>query len=140
MQVLDGLPFDVTWGDVALERFPEQYPRGVAVVAGDLPSIAATAAADAFHLVMTHSHSLDEEIVAAVLRRSAFGFLGLIGSKTKRARFRQRLLKSGLERNLVDRMECPIGLAGLAGKAPRVIAVSVAADLLLRRQRSLDCG
>ena len=87
----------------------------------------------AFHLVMTHSHTLDEAIVAAILRDGRFGYLGLIGSETKKARFRQRLLRDGIAKELVDQMICPIGLSGLPGKAPAIIAASVAADLLVRQ-------
>ena len=83
---------------------------------------------------MTHDHALDESIVAAILRDGRFGYLGLIGSATKRARFHQRLLRAGHSECSVARLVCPIGLPGLGGKAPPVIAASVVADLLIRRQ------
>jgi xanthine dehydrogenase accessory factor len=120
-RVLTGLPFRLTWVD-------GQKAADAAVAA------ATRAPAGAFHVVMTHSHALDEAIVAAVLRAGGFGYLGLIGSATKGARFRQRLLRAGVTPELVERMQCPVGLVGLGGKEPAVIAVSVAAELLLRRQ------
>jgi xanthine dehydrogenase accessory factor len=134
VRALEGLPFAVTWCDA--ER--EGGPAAADVVGGDLPVIAAAAPRGAFHLVMTHSHSLDEAIVAAVLQAGTFGYLGLIGSATKAARFRQRLLRAGIDPAVVAEMHCPIGLPGLAGKAPAVIAVSAVADLLLRRQKQID--
>ena len=63
-------------------------------------------------------------------------FLGLIGSKSKRARFLGRLRADGFGEAALARVTCPIGLAGLHGKAPEVIAVSVVADLLLRLEAS----
>ena len=93
------------------------------------------APANAVVLVMTHSHPLDEAICEAVLRRGDFAYLGLIGSATKRARFRQRLREAGIAAPLLDRMICPIGLPGIRSKEPSAIAASVAADLLIRRER-----
>jgi xanthine dehydrogenase accessory factor len=84
----------------------------------------------ACHLVLTHRHDLDLRIIEAVLRRGDFAFAGLIGSQTKRARFLHRLEAAGLPPDTLARMTCPIGLPGLTGKEPAVIAVSVVAQLL----------
>ncbi len=81
-------------------------------------------------LVMTHSHARDLAVVAPALARHDLGFVGLIGSKTKRARFEKRLLEGGLDAASVARLVCPIGLPGIAGKEPEVIALAVAAQLL----------
>jgi xanthine dehydrogenase accessory factor len=136
MRALDGLPFVVTWCDsVRAREFADER-----IVEGDLPELAGQALGGAYHVVMTHSHSLDEEIVAAVLEAGTFGYVGLIGSATKEARFRQRLLKAGIDKATVAQMHCPIGLSGLVGKVPAVIAASIAADLLLRRQKQIDPG
>jgi xanthine dehydrogenase accessory factor len=61
--------------------------------------------------------------------------LGLIGSKTKRQRFVRRFEQRGIAPELIERMVCPIGVAGITGKQPEVIAVAVVAQLL-RQQRS----
>ena len=84
----------------------------------------------AFHLVLTHSHDLDLALTQAILRRGDFGWFGLIGSGTKRARFEHRLRERGFANDLIERMVCPIGLPGIAGKEPEVIAISVVAQLL----------
>ncbi len=97
---------------------------------GDPGRTVSTAPPDAFHLVMTHSHPLDYAIVDAVLRQR-FAWLGLIGSKSKRRSFEHRLLRAGIPRTLVERLVCPIGMAGIRGKEPAVIAVSTAAQLML---------
>ncbi|HJV95084.1 MAG TPA: XdhC family protein, partial [Albitalea sp.] len=90
----------------------------------------------AFVLVLTHQHDLDLRITEAVLRRGDFGFLGLIGSKTKRQRFVHRFEQRGIAPELIERMTCPIGVSGIAGKAPEVIAVAVVAQLLRQRRPS----
>lgn len=139
VRALDGLPFAVTWIDIADDRFPSPPVAGVEVIVSTDP--AATVAGmppNLFHLVMTHSHDLDEAIVAAILHHGAFSYLGMIGSATKAARFRQRLARRGLAPDQIGRLVSPIGLAGLEGKAPAVIAASVAADLLLRRSRTAN--
>jgi xanthine dehydrogenase accessory factor len=80
--------------------------------------------------VMTHRHDLDERITEAVLRRGDFGYCGLIGSETKRARFVRRFEARSLSGEVLARMTCPIGLPGIAGKEPGVLAVAVVAQLL----------
>ena len=91
----------------------------------------AHAPAGAFFLVLTHSHDLDLRITEAILRRGDFGYLGLIGSPTKRARFVHRFEAARHRaRRAVARMTCPIGVPGIDGKEPEVIAVAVVAQLL----------
>ena len=58
-------------------------------------------------------------------------FIGLIGSKTKWATFRHRLAERGFSPQELARVTCPIGIPGIGGKEPAVIAVAVAAQLLL---------
>lgn len=89
----------------------------------------------AFYLVLTHSHDLDLALSLAILRRGDFGFFGLIGSRTKRARFEHRLARRGVAAESLARMVCPIGVPGISGKQPEVIALAVVAQLL---QRSSD--
>ena len=82
-------------------------------------------------VVMTHSHGLDLEIVAEAIRSERFGFVGLIGSATKRARFLSQMRGAGLSNALLSKLVCPIGLPGIEGKEPAVIAASTAAQLLM---------
>ena len=66
----------------------------------------------------------------AILRRGDFAFCGLIGSKTKRATFSRRLAERGVPAAAIERLTCPIGAVGIAGRAPEVIAVAAVAELL----------
>lgn len=127
-RALAPLPFSVTLVDA---RPPEESDTAdEEIVRTALPeALAGEAAPDAFHIVLSHSHAQDLEIVAAVLTRD-FGFCGLIGSETKKTLFQKRLAERGLSSEQIARLSCPIGLPGLRDKRPGVIAASVAAQLL----------
>jgi xanthine dehydrogenase accessory factor len=86
-------------------------------------------------LIMTHDHAEDAALCDAVLRGGTLGSIGLIGSAGKWARFQRMLTEGGHDPSSVARIRTPIGLAEIAGKEPATIAVSVAADLLLRFER-----
>ncbi len=84
----------------------------------------------AFYLVLTHDHDLDMRITEAILKRGDFGYLGLIGSKTKRQRFIHRFEQRGVDPEVIARITCPIGVQPIDGKEPEVIAIGVVAQLL----------
>jgi len=81
-------------------------------------------------LVMTHDHAEDLAIVDQALRTPGIASIGLIGSRSKWARFRGRLTDAGHDDDALARVTTPIGLPEIAGKQPATIAVSVAARLL----------
>lgn len=127
------LPCTVTWIDERADLFPTGLPDNVQVEATDAPEdLVASAPNDASYLVMTHSHALDQRLCEAILARRRVGWFGLIGSHTKRAQFEHRLRTRGFDGARIDAMVCPIGLPGISGKEPAVIAAAVAAQLLLR--------
>jgi xanthine dehydrogenase accessory factor len=131
--LLATLPCRVQWIDEREEQFPAGLvlpPHIERVCVEPVQAEVAVAPPGAHVLVLTHSHDLDFAIVEAMLRRGDFAFLGLIGSGTKRARFEHRLLARGFTPEQVARMVCPIGIEGLAGKEPEVVAVSAVAQLL----------
>jgi xanthine dehydrogenase accessory factor len=86
---------------------------------------------------MTHSHALDLALCDAALRRDDLPSIGVIGSKTKRARFVSQLHKGGLSVEQVARLACPIGLPGLGSKEPAVIAAGIVVQLLRERAQRL---
>ena len=85
-------------------------------------------------LIMSFSHSEDLEVLAACLIRQRTSadlpYIGLIGSKTKWATFRSRLQARGFTPDELAHVTSPIGVPGISGKEPAVIAVAVAAQLL----------
>jgi xanthine dehydrogenase accessory factor len=134
VRLLAELPCRVTWVDEREDLFPEHLPANVTVEATDTPeALAEQAAPGASFLVMTHSHALDQRLAEAILKRRSFDedWFGLIGSHTKRKQFEHRLVERGVEQARLDAMVCPIGVPGIEGKQPAVIAVAVAAQLLM---------
>lgn len=122
-----GLPFQVEQYDSR----PEAAGPGVAIYGeDDLVEMAGLCGDEDFILILTHSHDLDYRLTHAVLDASQARYCGLIGSMSKRARFLSRLAEDGLEESAIARLTCPIGIPALKGKAPEVIAISVAAELL----------
>jgi xanthine dehydrogenase accessory factor len=133
VKIASDLKFDIHWVDTHADRFPEEPPTTVrCVVARDPAIIAHAAARGAFHVVLTYSHAMDLAICHALLAKPSFGFLGLIGSQTKRARFHKRLRDGGVSPSMLDGLTCPIGIGGLRGKEPATIAVSIVAQLIER--------
>jgi xanthine dehydrogenase accessory factor len=125
------LPCHIIWVDERTQEFPiqRQASNRLDIRCVDAPSAEiSTLAPGTFVIITTHSHDLDLALCEAALLRSDLGFIGLIGSGTKKAKFLRRLE----QRNVPDtlRLVCPIGLPSIGGKAPQVIAASVAAQLL----------
>jgi xanthine dehydrogenase accessory factor len=130
--LLATLDVQVDWIDEREDEFPAAtWPPHIHTLSVDaVEAEVANAPAGAFYLVLTHRHDLDLRITEAILRRGDFGFLGLIGSKTKRQRFVHRFEERGIAAERIERLVCPIGIDGIDGKAPELIAVSVVAQLL----------
>ncbi len=135
VKALAPLPFAITWIDSRDEIFPDDVPDGVTCdhsepVQGAVPMLASQSRV----LVMSFSHAEDLDIVAACLQRMRerkdLPFVGLIGSKTKWAVFRARLRDRGFSDEELTCITCPIGLPGIAGKQPEIIAASVVAQIL----------
>jgi xanthine dehydrogenase accessory factor len=129
VKLLADIDCAVTWVDEREAEFPgEPSPPHIERRCVDaVEAEVATAAPGAAFLILTHRHDLDLAITREALKRGDFAFCGLIGSATKRARFEHRLQSEGLD---TRRLVCPIGLPGITGKEPAVIAVAVVAQLL----------
>ena len=142
VRVLQPLPFHVHWLDSREDAFPTapgayvqcEHAQPVHDAVVDLP-------AQSLVLVMSFSHAEDLDIVSACLRRQRargdLPFVGLIGSATKWALFQKRLTERGFTPQEVAHITCPIGVPGVPGKEPEVIALAVAAQLLQQRQQHM---
>ena len=132
VRLLETLNCQVQWIDERETEFPAQPSAShierlcVEPVEAEVRS----APPGAFYLVLTHSHDLDLAITEAILRRNDFGYLGLIGSATKRARFLRRFEQRGIGADALARLTCPIGVPGITGKEPELIARAVVAQML----------
>ncbi len=131
VRALADLPCQITWIDEREDMFPSDFPENVRIEATDTPEALIITAPQAMSfLVLTHSHALDQNLSEHILRRADFRWFGLIGSHTKRKLFEHRLGERGIPASSLSKMACPIGLPGIRGKQPAVIAASVVAQLL----------
>jgi len=125
------LPLRLQWLDSRAGQFPPgavEYSRVLSEP--ELVRTVEEAAAGTYFMVMTHDHGLDYDLCRAVLRRADSAWLGLIGSQSKAARFRSRLRRDGFRAQDIERLVCPIGVAGVRSKWPAAIAVAIAAQLM----------
>ncbi len=135
VRTLAPLPFVVRWIDSRDEIFPDDAPEGVECEhSNPVQAAVADLVAGSRVLIMSFSHAEDLDIVIACLKRQRergdLPFVGLIGSDTKWATFRHRLEDRGFSASEIAHITCPIGVPGINGKEPEVIAVAVAAQLL----------
>lgn len=120
--VLDGLPAAITCIRMA-----------------DPVAAVEAAAPDCAFIILSHSHALDYRLAEAALMRGDAGYVGMIGSATKRARFGTSFLRDGGKREALAHLTCPIGGGDVDDKRPEVIAALTAAELvrsLLRGSRA----
>ncbi|WP_176073277.1 xanthine dehydrogenase accessory protein XdhC [Brucella intermedia] len=81
-------------------------------------------------IVLTHDHALDFLIVTEALQRRDAVYVGMIGSKTKKATFKNWLKREVGSDDLFENLVCPVGGAVVKDKRPEVIAALVAAEVL----------
>ena len=96
----------------------------------DARGVAAAAAPGAAHVILTHSHALDSLIASAILERKSFAYLGIIGSRTKKAVFLKAFRAMGHDEALLKRIVCPIGGRAVRDKRSAVIAALTAAEIV----------
>ena len=136
VQAMATLPYRLRWIDSRNEIFPDPLPANTeAEHCEPVHDAVADLEPGTAVLIMSFSHAEDLDIVAACLRRlrqrNDLPYVGLIGSATKWATFRHRLAERGFGDDELARITCPIGIAGIPGKQPEVIAIAVAAQLLM---------
>lgn len=112
----------------ALEGMPEGVETRLTAVPEEMVK---TAPGGSAFVVLTHDHALDFLIVAEALSRDDAAYVGMIGSKTKKATFRSWYIKnSGGDETRFSRLVTPIGGAVLRDKRPAVIAALAAAEVM----------
>ena len=135
VDLLGRLPARVHWIDSRDEVFPAQLPGNVeAEHSSPVQAAVQDLTPESRVLIMSFSHAEDLDVVAACLQRQRertdLPYVGLIGSKSKWASFRQRLLARGFSEAELAHVTSPIGVPGIKAKQPQVIAVGVVAQLL----------
>jgi xanthine dehydrogenase accessory factor len=139
-EVLARLPVALHWIDSREGIFPATLPVHVLCEHSEpVHGAVASLAPGSRVLIMSFSHAEDLDVLAQCLARQRtqgdLPYIGLIGSQTKWATFKHRLEARGYSAEELAHVTCPIGVPGIEGKEPEVIAVAVAAQLLQGRPR-----
>ncbi len=107
-------------------RFSEAHEvRVVADLGHCLPAVLDR---DDYLVIMTRGHLHDRDVLEQALKTDA-GYVGMIGSRKKKAAVYESLLGSGFTQDDLNRVHCPIGLA-IGAETPEEIAVSIMAELI----------
>lgn len=88
---------------------------------------------DAFVVIMTRGHALDQNILEQVLGFPA-AYIGMIGSRSKVAHCFRALKDKGIGQDQLARVHAPIGL-DIGSDTPEEIAVSIVAQLIQVRSQ-----
>ena len=130
-RALAPLPLRVTVIDTRAEELAG-LPAGVTGKVVAMPeAVVRTAPPGSAFVILTHDHALDFLIAQEALQRTDARYIGMIGSRTKRARFSSWFLDEGGAATSLERLVMPIGSAGLGDKRPEVIAALAAAEIMV---------
>ncbi len=138
-RILSALPLEILLSDSRSDMIASERFTGFSSVAQirtftfPYPSpefVMSELRSGAFVLILTHDHSEDITILETALHRKDLKYIGLIGSSAKWTRFQTQLKSRGFTDADLSRVTTPIGVPGIRGKQPEVIAIAVAAQLL----------
>ena len=112
----------------------QDLPDGVEAIAHPMPeAVVRLAPAGSSFVILTHDHALDFLIAAEALKCDDAAYVGMVGSRTKRAKFSGWYLsEAGGSRDRLRRLVLPIGDFGLLDKRPEVIAALAAAEIMVQ--------
>ncbi|WP_156342790.1 xanthine dehydrogenase accessory protein XdhC [Devosia sp. A16] len=134
-RALAALPLRVHVVDTRPDELAD-LPENVETHAVAMPeAVARSAPRGSAFVILTHDHELDFLIAAEALQRADAPYIGMVGSMTKKARFRSWYLGEGYPAAPLDRLVLPIGgkafPGGIGDKRPEVIAALAAAEILV---------
>ncbi len=131
VEIASELPLSIDWIDERPEQFPDkEYANVRKIIPQDCAQVLEDLEGNESILILTHNHALDLCLCETLLRQQHKAYIGLIGSKTKWKRFESQLLKRNFDSQLIEGINCPVGVDGIASKNPRAIAISILAQLL----------
>lgn len=130
-QILSLLPLHVEVIDTRREELAMLAP-GIAHRLVAVPeTVVRSAPPGSAFVILTHDHALDFLIANEALARSDAAYVGMVGSRTKRAKFSNWFIEQGGDAQALDRLILPIGAQGLGDKRPSVIAALAAAEVMV---------
>lgn len=89
-------------------------------------------------IIVTRGHARDRDVLAASLETEA-GYIGMIGSKSKRQATYDFLLNNGYNKEDFAKIHSPIGLS-IGAQTPQEIAISITAQLIQWRSGHIQLG
>ncbi|WP_174373354.1 xanthine dehydrogenase accessory protein XdhC [Agrobacterium tumefaciens] len=129
-EALSLLPLTLTMVETR-EAELRDLPAGIASILTPMPeAFVAKIPANGAAIIVTHDHALDFLIAKEALARDDLAYVGMIGSKTKRATFAHWLEREGEPPSRLAKLILPIGGTSVRDKRPAVIAALVATELL----------
>ena len=119
---------------MALPQVEARHIETLEKLIDELNAVIGTArAAGAYVVVTTHSHALDFTLIEKALARDDWRYVGLIGSRSKRAQFERRLAARGRPSDGFARVRCPIGVQCIQAGTVRLEARLVVGRRKVRR-------
>jgi xanthine dehydrogenase accessory factor len=130
-QMLALLPVQLQVIDTRREEL-DLLPDGIAAHAVAMPeAVVRSAPMGSSYVILTHDHALDFLIAQEALARTDAPYIGMVGSRTKRAKFSSWFKDEGGDAGALARLVLPIGQQGLGDKRPEVIAALAAAEIMV---------
>ncbi|KQX40219.1 xanthine dehydrogenase accessory protein XdhC [Devosia sp. Root436] len=130
-QMLALLPVQLQVIDTRQEELA-LLPEGITAHAVAMPeAMVRSAPQGSSYVILTHDHALDFLIAQEALARTDAPYIGMVGSRTKRAKFSSWFQGEGGEARALERLVLPIGQQGLGDKRPEVIAALAAAEIMV---------
>ncbi len=124
---------------------PERFPDAAHTFARDLTTAAEEMPiqANSYVVIVTRGHKEDGVVLGALAKRAQAGeharFLGMIGSKTKRALLFKQLRADGVAEEFLETVRSPVGL-NLGARSHEEIAVAVVGELISVRRLGQDAA
>ncbi|WP_332700674.1 xanthine dehydrogenase accessory protein XdhC [Devosia sp.] len=130
-QILSLLPVQLQVIDTRREELA-LLPADIVAHAVAMPeAVVRSAPQGSSYVILTHDHALDFLIAQEALARKDAPYIGMVGSRTKRARFASWFKAEGGDARALERLVLPIGQYGLGDKRPAVIAALAAAEIMV---------
>jgi len=112
---------------------PGRFPAADRVITAPMEDISGlfTPSPNLWHVLITREHKHDYILLKQLLGTS-YAYLGMIGSRRRTTKVKQRLVEEGFDPDEIARLHSPIGLK-IGAQTPAEIAVSIMAEIIAVR-------
>ena len=134
VKLAENLGIYIYWIDERKDEFPTHIPSYCNAMCENPLDMLADIPSQSSIAIITHSHSLDFELLHYFLKKESFSFLGMIGSQKKWLQFQKKLRQRKITQQQLNKVNCPIGLCNYKAKTPKEIALSFMSFFLQQYQ------